>query len=180
MLLVNRPSSPAPSSLPHCCGFSPFIILFGGGCFVGLHPLPQLAPFQHCNSDKKARYPSLFLDLASYPGLAGLADSVNPSSSGGQGSLITGLRDRLSPSPNPHPAPPTPPLLYLLGGRNPGFQEGLGSKALWDPRAGMSEWLKSERMQRCGVGPSRKGLTPHQLSLFGRSIMSDSFATHGL
>ena len=137
LLPVNRPSGPAPSSLPHCCGFSPFIILFGGGCFVDLQPLPQLAPFQHCNLDKKARYPSLFLDLASYPGLAGLAESVNPSSSGGQGSLITGLRARLSPSPNPHPVSPLPlRSRNCWGAETQGPRKGLGAKNFRIPEPG--------------------------------------------
>ena len=182
LLLVNRPSGPAPRSLPHCCGVGPFIILFGGGCFVGLQPLPELAPFQHCNPDKKARYPSPFLDLASYPGLAGLADSVNPSSSGGQGSLMTGLRGRLSPCPNSDSVSPRPPPHTCWWAETQGHRKGLGAKhfGITEQDAGMSELLKSERMERCGAGPSRKGLTPHQPSLFIRSIMSESFANQGL
>ena len=159
LLQVHRPSGPAPRSPAHCCGVGPFIILFGGGCFVGLQPLPQLAPFQHCNPDKKARYPSLFLDLASYLGLAGLADSVNPSSSGGQGSLMTGLRGRLSPSPNPDSVCPRPPPRTCWGAEARGPRKGLGAKrfGITELGAGVWEGLKSERMERCGAGRPKKG-----------------------
>ncbi|DAA27061.1 TPA: prostasin preproprotein-like [Bos taurus] len=118
----------------------------------GAHELDGWPPLEHCNPDKKARYPSPFLDLASYPGLAGLADSVNPSSSGGQGSLMTGLRGRLSPCPNSDSVSPRPPPHTCWWAETQGHRKGLGAKhfGITEQAAGVSELLKSGRMERRG------------------------------
>lgn len=89
---------------------------------------------------------------------------------------MTGLRGRLSPSPNSDSVSPRSPPHTCWGAETQGPRKGLGAKhfGITELDAGVSELLKSERMERCGAGPSRKGLTPHQLSLFSGSIMSDS------
>lgn len=79
LMLVNRPSGPSPpTSLTHFCGISPFIILFGGGCFFAASsPSPNWLTFSIVT--RIERQDILPLSWSQLPTLAlQPPDSINP------------------------------------------------------------------------------------------------------